>query len=101
MAEASYRVAMRLKSFNLLAQIDRGFHGVVSLPDRSAFVVPSRSFPTAATGSSPFAPWLFEILARREIAREHWLLDEFLGIICPKLAHLRIGLDNCVGEFAI
>ncbi len=29
---------------------------------------------------------LFEIFARRKVAREHWLLDEFLGIIGPELA---------------
>src|SRR5262245_43335835 len=43
----------------------------------------------------------FEILAWREVARKHWLLDELLWIICPKLAHLRIGLDDRVGKLAV
>src|SRR5262249_4190283 len=44
---------------------------------------------------------LFEILASREVAREHRLLDELLGIIGPELAHLRISLDDRVGELAV
>src|SRR6516225_434329 len=45
--------------------------------------------------------WLFEILARRKVARKYRLLDELLWIICPELAHLRIGLDDRVGELAV
>src|SRR6516165_11999166 len=52
-------------------------------------------------GDARFASWLFEILARRKIAREHRLFNELLGIIGPKLAHLRVGFDDRVGEFAI
>src|SRR6516165_10356965 len=52
-------------------------------------------------GDARFASWLFEILARRKIAREHRLFNELLWIICPKLANLRIGLDYGVGELAV
>jgi hypothetical protein len=40
-------------------------------------------------------------LARREVTREHRLLDEFLRIIGPELAHLRVRFDDRVGEFAV
>src|SRR5262249_50267463 len=44
---------------------------------------------------------LFEILASREVAREHRLLNELVGVIGPKLTYLRVGLDDRVGEFAV
>src|SRR5512143_757551 len=58
------------------------------------FVMPS-SYPRTAGRA------LFKILARREVAREHRLLNELLRIERPELAHLRIGLDDGVGELSV
>src|SRR5215471_17484877 len=44
---------------------------------------------------------LFEIFAWRIIARERRLRDELRRVVGPELAHLRIGLEDGVGELSI
>src|SRR6266852_1699870 len=44
---------------------------------------------------------LFEKFAWREIARENRLLDSLRRVGGPELTHLRIGLNDGVGELAV
>src|SRR6185437_2157509 len=66
---------------------------------RHVFTLPAR--PSFAPIQRSAADPLFEVFARWEVAREHRLLDKLLWIESPELAHLRIGLDDGVGELSV
>src|SRR6185437_4405625 len=66
---------------------------------RHVFTLPAR--PSFAPIQRSAADPLFEVFARWEVAREHRLLDKLLWIESPELAHLRVGLDDGVGELSV
>src|SRR5262249_23109136 len=64
-------------------------------------VMSSSPYPRAGYRKLRRPTALLKIFAWREVTREHRLLNELLWIVCPELAHLRIRLDDGVGEFSV
>src|SRR5882672_10359122 len=40
----------------------------------------------------------FEVFRRRPVARVHRVLEELRLLVCPELAHVRVGIDDAIHQ---